>query len=176
MPQEAPESGILDFYRDGPNPSGYLIEDILHKWTDDDWEQTHDFIQWVFPLTEPSMFNPDAPILTAEEIEIFRQDPELKRTFSIAIARWFRFLGLMVIEDKLGPGRAARRVRATEQKSVWSSPNHNWLRITRSLKSMRLLGHDDEARMFFDFLCAQYDTNGGITQETFQFWIEAMNG
>lgn len=74
-------SAIVDFYRDEKgvaNPSGYSLFDILHNWEDGDWEGVHDFIQWVFPLKEPSNFNPDAPLLTEEDIALFRADDDLK--------------------------------------------------------------------------------------------------
>ena len=41
-------------------------------------ESRHDFIQWMFPLEEPSQFNPDAPILTLADREAFDDDPVLR--------------------------------------------------------------------------------------------------
>lgn len=35
---------------------------------------------------------------------------------------------------------------------VWNQPNHNWLRITRVLRSLNLLGLSDEAQPFFALL------------------------
>ena len=90
-------SAILDFYRDEkgvPNPSGYSHFDIVHNWSDDDWEGIHDFIQWVFPLKEPSQFNPEAPLLTDEDIAIFKADDELRGAVEASVHRFFKFLGL----------------------------------------------------------------------------------
>ena len=60
---------LLAFYGDdeGPKPSGYTLEQVL-DWPDEDWELQHDFIQWLFATDEPSMFNPDAPVLDAATI------------------------------------------------------------------------------------------------------------
>ena len=44
----------------------YLPE--IQQWPDRELEAIHDFIQWMFPLTEPSPVNPEAPVLDAETI------------------------------------------------------------------------------------------------------------
>jgi hypothetical protein len=60
-------SQLLDFYRGTQlDSSGRMLHEIW-DWTDDDLEAIHDFIQWLFPLPEPSQFNPDAPLLTPED-------------------------------------------------------------------------------------------------------------
>lgn len=46
---------------------GRTIEEIW-EWDHEDLEDTHDYIQWLFPLQERSAFNPDAPVLTPEAI------------------------------------------------------------------------------------------------------------
>jgi hypothetical protein len=71
-------SRLLDFYRGlETDTQGRLLEDIL-AWPDDDLEAVHDFIQWLFPLPEPSQFNPDAPLLTEIDIAAFKSDPLLQ--------------------------------------------------------------------------------------------------
>ena len=44
----------------------------IWEFSDNQIESTHDFIQWLFPLTEPSQAQPDAPVLDAEEIPLIR--------------------------------------------------------------------------------------------------------
>jgi hypothetical protein len=96
-------SDILDFYRGeyawdktkvNPHPSGYSHFDIIHNWSDDKWEVAHDFIQWLFPLKEPSNFNPDAPLLTDEDVSVFQADESLKEAMVFSVHRFLRFLGL----------------------------------------------------------------------------------
>lgn len=55
---------FLDFYLGtGTDHRGRTLWQIVQK--SDAWiEETHDYIQWLFPLSEPSQFNPHAPILT----------------------------------------------------------------------------------------------------------------
>lgn len=38
-------------------------------WDDEMLEHTHDFIQWWFPLDEPSAFNSHAPVVSRAEFE-----------------------------------------------------------------------------------------------------------
>ncbi|CAE7906646.1 unnamed protein product, partial [Symbiodinium necroappetens] len=47
----------------GPGPEGKDLEDIL-AWTLDDWENRHNYIQWLFPTDEE--YHPEAPVLTPE--------------------------------------------------------------------------------------------------------------
>ena len=66
---------IVDFYRNKqPDSEGRFLNDIL-GWDDARLEYAHDYIQWLFPLTTPSQFNPDAPLLDDVQIEVFRTDP-----------------------------------------------------------------------------------------------------
>ena len=184
-------SAILDFYRDEkgvPNPSGYTHFDILHNWSDDDWEGIHDFIQWVFPLKEPSNFNPDAPLLTDEDIAIFQADEELKAALFLSFHRFLKFLGLRCvyvegawITDSIVPGNSFNgefytKDEVANKQKVWQYPNHNWLRITRCLHSLRLLGVEYAAKSLFDCLCKIYDLNTGVTPDTFGYWQEAAQG
>ena len=47
-------SRLLDFYRGlKADTEGRSLKEIL-AWDEDDLEAVHDFIQWLFPLPEPS--------------------------------------------------------------------------------------------------------------------------
>jgi hypothetical protein len=55
---------LVDLYRGrAVDTEGRSLKDVL-SWPDDELEVVHDFVQWLFPLPEPSRFNPDAPLLT----------------------------------------------------------------------------------------------------------------
>jgi hypothetical protein len=55
--------GIIAFYSgEAPDDRGRFLREI-QQWPDQRLESVHDFIQWMFPLTEPSPVNPDAPVL-----------------------------------------------------------------------------------------------------------------
>ena len=68
------------------------------------------------------------------------------------------------------------KAEVENKQRVWTKPNHNWLRITRCLHSLRLLGLEYAADSFFDALCNLYDENRGITPDTFMYWQDAAQG
>ena len=70
---------LIRFYDGtGTDHRGRTLADI-HAYDHDALERHHDFIQWLFPLPEPSPVNPLAPRLTAEAIDAFHARPELRR-------------------------------------------------------------------------------------------------
>ena len=131
-------SRLVDFYarprdRWGGAPR---LEDIW-AWDNEQLEMVHDFIQWLFPLPEASRFNADAPLLTDADIVAFAADPALRANLTKSFERIVRFLGLAIDET----GRVVEGDNfANRRGDVWDAPNHNWLRITRILRSLTLLG------------------------------------
>lgn len=153
---------LLAFYGDeGVTGSGYSLEQVL-DWPDEDWDGQHDFIQFLFPTDEPSMFNPDAPVLDAATIARFRADPLLRHRLRGALDRWLTFCGIIRTESGLAFG--------DPNPGVWSRPNHNWLRITRVLRSLNLLGLTDEAQAFFSLLTT---IRARIDPTTWRYWERA---
>lgn len=167
-------SRLVTFYRgEGTDTEGRRLTE-LWSWDDDSLEAVHDFIQWLFPLPEPSRFNPDAPLLTAEDIATFRQDERLQANLRRSFERFLTFLGLTPAENGeviQGPNFAARL------PDVWAAPNHNWLRISRVLRCLRLLGLAHEAQALFDRLDAFYrERKFPILADTFRYWSDAVKG
>jgi len=165
-------SQLLDFYRgQGTDTEGRTLEE-LWGWNDDDLEQVHDFIQWMFPLPERSRFNPDAPLLTDADVAAFRSDASLQARLRQSFERILTFLGLSRTADGSvieGPSFGERT------PEVWDYPNHNWLRITRILRCLCLLGLKDKAQALFARLDALYSGRKyPITAETFQYWSDAV--
>ena len=174
MPDPLPPgiSPIVDFYRGEATDAGGRRLAEVWDWDDDELEQVHDFIQWLFPLPEPSQFNPRAPLLTDEDIAAFRKDERLRANLHRSFTRILTFLGLATAPDGRvveGPNFAARAA------DVWSAPNHNWLRITRILRSLSLLGLGREAAALYDRL-SDFRRGGRfpIPVDTFRYWTEAV--
>jgi hypothetical protein len=63
-----------------------------------------------------------------------------------------------------------------ERKTVWlNRGNHNYLRITRILTSLSLLGLEGDAKAFFNGLDQIYSEEGDrIGSETYTFWKNAV--
>ena len=161
---------LIAFYRDGAcDDSGRTLEEILAG-PDDRLEAVHDFIQWIFPLPEPSGANPSAPTLTPEAIQTFRASAEMRGRLRQSFERMLRFYGLLWNE-----GHVERASGFAARAQNWLHPmNHNHLRLTRMLRSLRLLGLEAESAALFGALDSIYrDFPGRITGRTYQFWRNA---
>ena len=159
-----------------PDDRGRFLRDIL-RWPDHELESTHDYIQWLFPLAERSGFNPEAPILPEKALREFRSQPELRRNVQASFRRMLAFYGMEIQEASALT--VTRTFFFADRAENWIKPsNHNHLRITRILKSLRLLGLEAEAAAFFECLANIYrlesaKTTPRISEETFAFWQAA---
>jgi hypothetical protein len=162
-------SKITEFYTGGREP--HHMHTLAEMWekNDDFWEYNHSHIQWLFPLNEPSNFNPDAPQLSEEDIATFKSDPTIQRNFLMSFCRFLNFLGLDYQDQK---------VVETEffEPIVFKMANHNWLRITRVLKSLVLVGFEKEAIAFYNTLKEFREQRGWASDNAFSYWKGAVNG
>lgn len=164
-------SHLLEFYRCNRTDSeGRLLKDIW-TWNDEELEEVHDYIQWLFPLEEPSQFNPDAPLLSENDIAAFKSDQLLQANLTNSFQRILTFLGLTVTGD----GKVIEGDNFSQRiADVWAWPNHNWLRISRILRSLTLLGMGVQAKAFYEQLSAFYQNRRfPIPASSFQFWTDA---
>ncbi len=139
----------------GPDHQERYLRDI---WDFDDKaiEQTHDFIQWMFPLTEKSMSVPGVPTLSAEDIETIRTS-EVARANLQKSANWY--LGFLQRNDH------------------WiKAYDHNHLRITRAIKSLRLLVSQETAEAFLNIV---FDITGDrvnvVRRDAIGFWKSGVS-
>ena len=103
---------------------GRTLQEI---WTFDDTaiERSHDFIQWVFPLTEPSKAVPTSPTLLETDITAIRSSQTAQNNMKRS-ADWF--------------------IEFLTKNDLWlRRNNHNHRRISRAIKSLRLLVGEDAA-------------------------------
>jgi hypothetical protein len=170
---------IIGFYSgEEPDHRGRYLHEI-QEWPDDQLEAVHDFIQWVFPLPEPSGFNAAAPILNRESMQEFRKRPELRQNLRVSFLRMMNFYGLRARSGE--QITVTRAPNFTAKATVWLSPgNHNHLRITRILRCLRLLGLEAEAKAFFDCLSEIYEDEqkkplASISSETILYWRGAVS-
>jgi len=161
---------LVEFYAgEQPDDRGRYLSDIL-AWSDDRLERVHDYIQWLFPLREASAFQPLAPVLDDAAIAEFRRRPELQAGLRTAFLRLLQFYGLEWVDDHVVPASHFEKSAAN-----WLSPsNHNHLRITRILTSLRLLGLDAEGQALYLFLAELYRRRPeSITATSFRYWSAA---
>lgn len=165
---------IVAFYEgSSSDDEGRMLVDVL-RFSDAHLEYIHDFIQWLFPLRERSGANPSAPCLDDEAIAQFRERKELRDNMARALGRMLEFYGLAREGDAIVP------TPAFSQHAGWLTPgNHNHLRLTRMLKSLRLLGNEQLARALFERLRIIYNEQQrkgrpAINDLTFRYWEDAV--
>ncbi|MBP0444491.1 hypothetical protein J8J14_06825 [Roseomonas sp. SSH11] len=139
---------------EGPDGRGRLLADVL-AFDDDRIEALHDFIQWLFPLPQPSRAAPGAPVLGEEEAAAIRGDAQAQEGLRAALARMERFYA------------------ATDH---WLRPfDHNHLRISRIIAATRNLLGPEEARGFHAAVTARNEAAGHpINPESLRHWARAL--
>lgn len=166
---------LLRFYRlEGPDARGRMLSDIW-TWDAARLEGVHDYIQWLFPLAEPSAFNPDAPLVTAEVADAFRRDADLQARLRRSLAVMLDFYGLTLDDDGAGRVTIARaRDFAARSRGWLQAGDHNHLRLTRILTSLRLLGLAAHSRALFDCLDAiARERPDAVSATTRAYWRRA---
>ena len=84
----------LAFYRgDGCDHRGRSLSDI-HEFDFYELEFNHDYIQWLFPLPEPSGASASAPILSNDDIAAFESDESLRKSAAAVLRADAEFFGL----------------------------------------------------------------------------------
>jgi hypothetical protein len=165
-------SPLIAFYRGlGPDAAGRTI-DAIWGWDAGRLEMVHDYIQWLFPLPEPSRFNPDAPLLTPADAALFADDPDLAARLLRSFDLMLGFYGLA----RRG-GEVVRADDFPQRAAAWLTPlNHNHLRLTRILLSLGHLGRGTEAKALHKTLeaIALRDAGGAISARTRAFWRNAV--
>lgn len=165
-------SPLIAFYNGGgSDAAGRTIADL---WSFDHRRlaMVHDFIQWLFPLPEPSRFNPDAPLLSEDDKAAFRNDPHLQDRVRKSLDLMLEFLGLKRHGNTIMRGPDFARVH-------WLEPaNHNHLRLTRVLLFLGHAGLAAEATALLACLedIAAKEGAGKITPRTLEFWRSSVSG
>ena len=110
---------IVDFLEGvEPNINQLYIQDIWDL-SDEEIENTHDFIQWLFPTDKPSRYNLAAPVLSEQDMLNIQNSEKAKKNLKYS-ANWF--------------------LNFLDRHSYWiHKDDHNQLRIKRIKKCLRLL-------------------------------------
>jgi hypothetical protein len=115
---------------------------------------------------------PGAPILDSLTIKQFRSDQLLQDHLLASFHRMLGFLGL-----KFDGAIVSKSENWPDRKGEWfSEPTHNLLRITRVLKSLRILGLEKESLAFHNGLSTLIATEPdcAVPEKTKAFWREAI--
>tara|TARA_B100001113_G_scaffold281911_1_gene236844 strand:- start:1 stop:450 length:450 start_codon:yes stop_codon:yes gene_type:complete len=135
-----------------PDFKNRFLNDIWN-FSDEDIEHTHDFIQLLFPLNEKSESVFHGYYLNTESSIINVKSNDLAKSNIVKSSKWF--------------------LSFLERNSHWRRRHdHNYLRITRIIKSLRLLVSDDEADTFYQLMLniLTEEDRLKINSETLEFW------
>ena len=132
---------------------GRNLQDIW-DFSDDEIEQTHDFVQLVFPTNKPSMAVSHGFYLDSETlIEQIKNNPEAKKNI-VKSAHWF--------------------LSFLSRNTYWNQKyDHNQLRITRIIESLRLLVSNEEADKFYRSVLKLIEEDNKVNLNTLVFWKNA---
>lgn len=183
-----PAATITEFYRDEfKTPSGHSIRRVIN-WKNEYLEECHDYIQWAFPLRERSAFNGDAPVLTDEDLDAFEL-LSVRGSLLQMFASMMVFYGFAVhdLYHNYSKDKSLKHLQVPpklyyhptfwkERSEDWITPgNHNFLRLTRIMTSMKLLGFGGHSVALYEMLTDIYADHWLIIgEETMNYWTEAL--
>jgi len=147
----------VDFYKflthQAPDFQGRTLEQI---WSFDDLkiERTHDFIQILFPTNKKSQSVFHGLYLDNENlIQQLKENEKVKKNLTQSSEWFLAFL--------------------TRQNRWRQSHDHNQLRITRIIESLRLLVSNEAADSFRDEVLSLLGSDHQINPRTLRFWLSA---
>ncbi|KAI0154581.1 hypothetical protein GGR57DRAFT_106318 [Xylariaceae sp. FL1272] len=177
---------LINFYDQGikgKDARGRTFQEILTKWSDDQLEMHHDYIQWVFPLTESSAYQSGAPVLDEETLLQFRTSAHLQYQVLLMLQRLLQFYGFsshLQYDEKNAEKPFHLAITATEgspepYRSWLSARTHNHQRITRMIRCLRLVhlnGIAVEVCNAFVHVNALFDR---VQKTSVEFWQRAAS-
>lgn len=178
LPDNLDSNDNVSFYKNelSSSPDGDLIDNIHQKWWGDykRLEIHHGYIQWLFPIKELGM-NYRAKELFEHEAEIIRSTPECKARVLLSYKMMLDFYGLRLVDEETG-----EIVRAENWKERFAHLNrsfHNYLRITRILKSLGELGFEHLKLKFVEFMLKEIILEGtlpNLFDSCVGFWLMVL--
>lgn len=131
---------LTDKIKTGSNKT---YDEIL-LYDDSEMESDHQFIQWLFPLPEPSAFASNVPVIDILElIGAIKLHPYIKekfgKSYSLILSHWgMKSIGYV-------PGPAKDESNAVFKSKIVLLNGHDGLRFSRVLQSMVYHGLKDQA-------------------------------
>lgn len=142
----------------------FTFSDVI-EFDDARLEQCHGYVQWLFPIKEASAYIEHAPLVTDQTLADYNE------YFDIVHPRMVKAFWRM-LQFYFNNGRGF---------DAWITPrNHNFLRITRIIKSLKLFGLDHAEKVLWQFYLEPLMHNPAykdvIGPVTFKFWQDAHDG
>nr|BAK03232.1 predicted protein [Hordeum vulgare subsp. vulgare] len=168
------------------NQTSEAIEEVL-RWDElpkdqkyEILERRHDYIQWLFPIREPSAFNSQAQELQAHEAariaQYERQFPPGRGPICRAYRMMLSFYGIDLMSPEVGSVAASEDcvARCRFLNRSW----HNYLRITRIFKSLGELGYEHfKLHLISHFISVVFDPDHpmlNVVDSLEQYWVPSL--
>jgi len=155
-------NALIEFYiGNGTNNSGKTFGDIMLM-SNGELENTHDYIQWIFPTYTPSQCVEGSPVLDDYTVDYLASREDFSLRFNNAIKLMVEFW------DVNQPMIAGPRFWAT-------AGNHNHKRMTRFIESCNLFDMNYIAVDFFHKLLEYSMTVYGneLTKTNIYYWYKS---
>ncbi len=151
---------------------GRSIKDI-HNFDYQQLENIHNYIQWIFPTFTKSQFYPNTPILDNIQVRKIKNSKEAITNIRLSFFLMIDFYGLELTlnkDIKIGKHFESR-------KGNWLElGNHNHLRITRILNSLKIMGFNKERDNFLNVLLIIKELYPNkISSRSVEFWKKQNN-
>ena len=132
---------------------GRMLSDI-YKFSDNEIEATHDFIQLIFPLAEPSFWSSNKYFIESQQqIDSLSKNKNVKEAILQSASWYISFL---------------------KRNNHWKNVNdHNLKRITRMIKSVRLIVGDIEADNIKKEIISIKNIEKLVSQKSIKYWENA---
>tara|TARA_Y100000310_G_scaffold345019_1_gene461222 strand:+ start:8069 stop:8602 length:534 start_codon:yes stop_codon:yes gene_type:complete len=156
-------SDITEFFKGGMDFRGRTLLS-MQMMDHAEMEACHDHIQWMFPLHEKSFHSKHDPILTGNDISELRNSEAAKFRMETSLTKFKSFLGI---------ANDFTDEKKDRQRQWCQAGNHNLLRITRVIRSLRLFGLDKEA-IDFHAKVTRIGSQNNLPDNTFDYWNDAL--
>lgn len=173
------QSDNLLFYTDKllSRPDQLNVSTMLRTWRGDfdTLESRHGYIQWLFPVQSRSGANSQSQELFAHEIAAMVVDAAVRDRVRDAYAMMLEFYGLRLADNDTG--RVERSSDWAARFAHLDSASHNFLRISRILKSIGDLSFERYKFPFLKLLATEIYENGQIQSargSLREYWSESL--
>lgn len=133
------------------------------------FELSHNYIQWLFPLREKSNFAHSIP-LTDEMVDYIKSNETILNNIKLSFIKMLEFYGFSYANNEIIPVMSKK-----EMIIRWMNRgNHNFLRITRILGCLSIVGYDNLAKKWLQVL-EELTKDLSYTEDSKVYWRDAVN-
>lgn len=160
----------IEFLSDLQKDQTGRTHSCILQFSEDEIENNHDFIQWIFPTKEPSRFNQYAPIIDNAFQKLFAESIVAQQNFCKSCNIFLKFIGF----NCTGKNGSINKIHGAQM--FYNRPTHNLLRITRALTSLNQIGNKECSQRLFEQIKEIYNSNSDkISSTSFTFWEATQN-